>query len=68
MLDIEKEKKRLDSELAKIEKDLAQIQARLNNPQFVAKAAPELVTREQNRLVELTSMREQVGARRKALR
>jgi valyl-tRNA synthetase len=68
MVDIEKEKKRLDSELAKIEKDLAQIQARLNNPQFVAKAAPELVTREQNRLVELTSMREQVGARRKALR
>ena len=43
LLDFEEEKKRLRKEIAKVEKDLDMIGRKLSNPQFLEKAAPEVI-------------------------
>lgn len=51
LVDVARERERLQKELAKLEGEIKQIQARLRNPQFVERARPEVVqeTRQQER-------------------
>jgi valyl-tRNA synthetase len=51
LVDVARERERLQKELAKLEGEIKQIQARLRNPQFVERAKPEVVqeTRQQER-------------------
>ncbi len=53
LIDKEAELARLGRELGKLEKDIERVQAKLGNDSFTAKAPPELVQREHNRLAEL---------------
>ncbi|MDI9635010.1 valine--tRNA ligase [Geitlerinema splendidum] len=47
LIDTEKECERLEKELVKFNDELSKLQARLSNPQFVERAKPEIVQREQ---------------------
>ncbi|MCS7066815.1 MAG: class I tRNA ligase family protein, partial [Fimbriimonadales bacterium] len=49
VVDIERERERLQKELTKVEEELRRVRARLRNPQFLERARPEVVqeTREQ---------------------
>ncbi|MFN7016007.1 MAG: class I tRNA ligase family protein, partial [Fimbriimonadales bacterium] len=51
LVDVERERERLQKELTKLEAEIKQVQARLRNPQFVERAKPEVVqeTRQQER-------------------
>jgi Valyl-tRNA synthetase len=51
LVDVARERERLQKELAKLEAEIKQVQARLRNPQFVERAKPEVVqeTRAQER-------------------
>ncbi|MDM7461637.1 MAG: valine--tRNA ligase [bacterium] len=51
LVDVTRERERLQKELAKVEAEIKQVQARLRNPQFVERAKPEVVqeTRQQER-------------------
>lgn len=51
LVDIERERERLQKELQKVEQEIKQVQARLRNPQFLERAKSEVVqeTREQER-------------------
>jgi valyl-tRNA synthetase len=49
VIDIEGEKARLGKEIAKVEKDLAVVQKKLANPDFLAKAAEAVVKKEQEK-------------------
>lgn len=42
LFDVAKERSRLSKQRAKLDKELAGISARLNNPDFMAKASPEV--------------------------
>ncbi len=66
IIDIEKEKSRVVTELATIEKDLARVQGKLGNPNFVAKAAPEIVAKERAAEAELLDKKAKLEARGKA--
>lgn len=50
LVDIEEEKKRLSKELKKAEADAEKSRRKLTNPQFLAKAAPAVVEKEQAKL------------------
>jgi len=52
LVDIEEEKKRLNKELNKIETDAEKSRRKLENPQFLQKAAPVVVEKERNKLAE----------------
>jgi valyl-tRNA synthetase len=52
-IDVEGEKKRLEREIVKIEKDLLVVGKKISNPDFLAKAAPDVVKREQNKARDL---------------
>ena len=52
LVDIEEEKKRLGKELAKTQADAEKTRKKLSNPQFMEKAAPEVVEKEKAKLVE----------------
>lgn len=49
MIDIAQEKQRLTKELKALEADIARVDAKLNNPQFVAKASAEVVAEQQQK-------------------
>ncbi len=59
-----RESARLAGEIAKLDKDLAAVQGRLNNPGFVQKAAPEAVEKARLDAAELAQRREKLEARR----
>jgi valyl-tRNA synthetase len=52
VVDIAGEKTRLEKELAKVSKDLEQSARKLANSDFRAKAAPEIITKEEAKLKE----------------
>jgi valyl-tRNA synthetase len=52
-VDISGEKARLEKELGKISKDLEQCSKKLANRDFRAKAAPEIIQKEEDKLKEL---------------
>ena len=53
IVDIAGEKTRLDKELAKVTKDLEQSSRKLANRDFLVKAAPEIIQKEQDKLKDL---------------
>lgn len=61
LIDIEAERKRLAKELTGLEKERQKIEAKCNNPGFLAKAPPEIVAKEKAKL-------EEVLAKEKALK
>jgi len=52
LIDVVKEKGRLGKELGKADDEIAKIEKKLGNPQFVAKAPPEVIEEQQERLAE----------------
>jgi len=54
LVDLEAEKLRLGKQLEKISKELAGVQAKLSNPNFVNNAKPEVVEAERQRLSEVS--------------
>ncbi len=62
MVDMEAEEKRLQKEIANIDGQISRASGLLNNENFVAKAPEHVVQRERDKLEELESQREQVGA------
>ena len=56
LVDMEAEKARLEKELASIQKEATSLTARLANPDFTARAKPEVVTAARNRATELEGM------------
>ncbi len=67
MVDLEAERKRLEKELANVDKQLKRIDGMLSNPGFTGKAPPEVVQREQDRKRELELLRTQVAEQLGAL-
>jgi valyl-tRNA synthetase len=60
LLDFEEEKKRLRKEISKVEKDLEMLERKLSNPQFMEKAAAEIIE-------EVQEKREALGLRMEKL-
>jgi valyl-tRNA synthetase len=60
LIDVEKEKVRINKELASVEKDLLQIKGKLQNPMFVEKAAPDVVAKAKSADIELTQKMEKL--------
>jgi len=63
VIDFEKEKARIVTELASIEKDLARVDAKLSNPMFVSKAAPDIVEKDRNLQAELLDRKAKLEGR-----
>ena len=63
-VDPAKEAVRLTGEIAKLDKELAGVSGRLNNPGFVAKAAPEAVEKARADAADLSARRAKLEARR----
>ncbi|MCO5158196.1 MAG: valine--tRNA ligase [Aquamicrobium sp.] len=61
LIDLKAEAARLEKELAKNADEVARIEKKLGNPQFVAKAAPEVVESEREKLDELREARARLG-------
>ncbi|MCB1176741.1 MAG: class I tRNA ligase family protein, partial [Leptospiraceae bacterium] len=55
LIDIEKEKIRLNKEKESLEKDISKIEKKIGNPEFLEKAKPEVVTKEKDKLEVLKS-------------
>ena len=67
MIDVAKERQRLDGEIAQLDKQLTALDGRLANEKFTAKAPPELVDAERTKAEEWRSRLEQLTAKLKAL-
>lgn len=52
LIDVKEETNRLQAELTKLQQEMAQIEKKLNNPQFVERAPTAVVEKEKNRLEE----------------
>jgi valyl-tRNA synthetase len=62
LIDIDKEKARLIKEITRLDIDIAKVQKKLGNEEFVAKARPEVVEENQERLAEWQESIERLGA------
>ena len=60
LIDVEKEKTRINKELAALDKDLNVTKGKLDNPNFVAKASPDVVAKAKAALLELTEKKEKL--------
>jgi valyl-tRNA synthetase len=63
LVDKERESARLQKELETLQKDLGIVEKKLDNPQFVSKAAPAVVEKETARRVEIQSAIEKLSTR-----
>ncbi len=66
-IDVQAELGRIDKEIAKLEQDLAGIEKKLENPNFVQKAPPEVVEKDRARAEELREKRGKLAAHRAML-
>jgi valyl-tRNA synthetase len=57
MMDFAEEKKRIEKELKKIEKDILFLDRKLSNPEFVDKAPPEIIDKDKLKQRDLTEKR-----------
>jgi valyl-tRNA synthetase len=62
VIDIRAERARLEKEIAKIDDDVDKIERKLGNPQFVAKAPPEVIEEQRARRDEAIARREKLVA------
>jgi valyl-tRNA synthetase len=62
LIDIDKEKARLIKEITRLDVDIAKVQKKLGNEEFIAKARPEVVEENQERLAEWQESVERLGA------
>jgi valyl-tRNA synthetase len=62
VIDVEAERARLLRELEKVGSDIAKIQAKLNNPQFVERAKEEVVEEQRERLAEAEALKAKTEA------
>ena len=60
MVDIAKEKKRLEKEVQKLEQELARVNGMLSNPNFISKAPEKKINEEKEKKVKYGQMMEQV--------
>jgi len=67
MIDLAKERQRLDGELAQLEKQLTALEGRLANEGFVAKAPPQVVEAERAKAAEWRGRAQQLRTKREAL-
>ncbi|MBQ9690550.1 MAG: class I tRNA ligase family protein, partial [Eggerthellaceae bacterium] len=68
LIDIEVEKARVEKALTQTQKELASIQKKLDNPQFLAKAAPEIVEKDKHNAAELSAKVELLTSQLEELR
>jgi valyl-tRNA synthetase len=66
-IDVEAEKLRLQTDLLSTEKDLAQSEGKLANPQFVERAPDEVVEKERGKAAEFRRKRERLEANLRSL-
>ena len=66
-IDVAEARKRLDKEIAQLDKDITSTEKKLGNEAFVAKAPPEIVEENRERIVDWTDRREKLKAARKSL-
>lgn len=66
LIDVSEEIARLSKELEKIDKELQRATQKLANDSFVAKAPPEVVEKEKERVAELTFTQEQIKTKLEA--
>lgn len=67
LMDVHAECERLNKEKANALDQISKISAKLNNESFVAKAPPQVVTRERERLSEFEASLAQIDERLRAL-
>jgi len=67
LVDVEKEKQRLEKQSAKLAKEIEKLSGRLNSPGFVDKAPPAVVDKAKAELAELEDQASKVDASLKAL-
>jgi valyl-tRNA synthetase len=67
MIDLDKELQRIDAEIAKAQGDIDRTNAKLGNEQFVARARPDVVQAERDRLAAYEDTLSKLQARRKEL-
>ncbi len=61
VIDIEAEKLRLNKEIAKMDAEISQIEKKLGNQQFLAKAPAEIVEKQKSRVEELVDLRSRLA-------
>lgn len=64
LIDKQTELARLDKEISKLEKDIAQSEGKLKNPAFVDKAPPEIIAKENERLMQAQQAKEKLEKQR----
>ena len=62
VVDLSREKARLEKEIGRLDIELARIAAKLDNPQFVAKAKPEIVEDQRERAADAARDRDRLRA------
>jgi valyl-tRNA synthetase len=67
LIDLDKEKERLQREIAKLEKDMMGLTQRLSNPKFVERAPESVVTEANGQLAELGFQKQTLETRLEAL-
>lgn len=66
-IDVDEARKRLDKEIAQLDKDITSTGKKLGNEAFVSKAPPEIVEENRDRIVDWTDRREKLKGARKSL-
>jgi valyl-tRNA synthetase len=61
VIDFAKERGRLEKELAKAQSEIAKIDTKLNNAEFVARAPEEVVDEQKERRAEAAALAERLG-------
>jgi valyl-tRNA synthetase len=67
LIDIEKERRRLQSELDRIDQLLRATEGKLSNEKFVSRAPPEVVSNERNKAESLRDQRARLAEKLAAL-
>ena len=62
LIDVAKEKARLAKELGKVESEIGKTEKKLGNADFVAKAPPEVIEEQRERLAEAQQSQRQLKA------
>jgi valyl-tRNA synthetase len=62
VIDIDAEKARLTKEVDRVAKEIAKIEGKLGNEQFVAKAPAEVIEEQRERLTEAMALRNKTAA------